>query len=146
VARISTAIQIDADSKEVWDVATDLGLMDRWVTIHHEFPDATPANLTAGSRFRQTLKVAGAKFHVEWTATEVDRPRRLVWDGKGPAGTSAHTSYTLEAAEGGTRFVYENEFTLPAGRLGKVTGNAVAGQAKKQAKDSLGRLKALVEV
>jgi uncharacterized protein YndB with AHSA1/START domain len=145
MARISAVIHIDATREEVWDVATDLRRTGNWVSIHRDFPDGPPDALRSGSRFRQTLKVAGTKFHVEWTATEVDGPERLAWDGEGPAGSTAHTSYTLTPADGGTRFSYENEFTLPAGKLGRVAGSAVAGQAEKQANKSLARLKELVE-
>jgi uncharacterized protein YndB with AHSA1/START domain len=145
MARISAEIQIDATREEVWDVATDLRRTGSWVSIHRDFPDGPPGELRPGSRFRQTLKVAGSRFHVEWTATAVDGPERLAWDGEGPAGSSAHTSYTLTAADGGTRFSYENEFTLPAGKLGQVAAKAVAGQAEKQASKSLARLKAIVE-
>jgi len=145
MARMSTEIHIDASPEEVWDVATDLGRMGRWVTIHHGFPDGLPSDLRTGSRFRQKLKVAGTRFLVEWTATEVDGPARLSWDGAGPAGTAAHTSYTLEAANSGTRFSYRNEFTLPAGKLGKAAAKVVAGQAEKQANQSLAKLKKLVE-
>lgn len=145
MARISAVIHIDATREEVWDVATDLRRTGSWVSIHRDFPGGPPGELRAGSRFRQTLKVAGTKFQVEWTATEVDGPGRLAWEGEGPAGSTAHTSYTLTDVEGGTRFSYENEFTLPAGKLGKVAGNAVAGQAGKQANKSLARLKELIE-
>lgn len=145
MARIDAEIHIDAPREEVWDVATDLARTGDWVSIHRGFPGGSPAELRQGSRFRQSLKVAGTRFQVEWTATEVYGPERLAWDGEGPAGTIAHTSYTLADAEGGTRFSYRNEFTLPAGKLGKAAARAVAGQAAKQADKSLARLKELVE-
>ncbi len=145
MARVSAVIDIDATPAEVWEIATDLRRIGEWVTIHHDFPETPPAEPRAGSRFTQTLKVAGTKFRVEWTASEVSSPDRLSWDGTGPAGTTAHTSYTLAAANGGTRFTYENEFTLPAGRIGRVAGKAVQRQARKQVDDSLETLKGLVE-
>jgi uncharacterized protein YndB with AHSA1/START domain len=145
VAQISAVIHIDAAPQEVWDAATDLDRMGRWVSIHHGFPEPPPGHLRTGSRFTQTLKVAGTKFRVEWTATEVDGPGRLSWDGAGPSGTSAHTSYTLETEGDGTRFTYVNEFSLPAGKIGKAAARVVARQAKKQADVSLETLKRLVE-
>ena len=145
MARISTMIDIDASPQEVWDVAADLERIGEWVSIHRDFPEPPPSDLTEGSRFKQRLKVAGTKFLVEWTATEVDSPEKLAWAGTGPAGTTAHTSYTLAAENGGTRLTYENEFTLPVGKLGKAAAKVVAGQAEKQANDSLETLKALLE-
>lgn len=145
MTQIDAMIRIDATPDEVWDVVTDLERMGRWVAIHRDFPTAPPAHLREGSQFKQTLRVARVTFQVEWTATEVDGPEKLTWDGIGPAGTSAHTSYTLETEDGGTRFTYRNEFTLPAGKIGKLAAKAVAGQAEKQADDSLAALKELVE-
>jgi ligand-binding SRPBCC domain-containing protein len=145
VARVTAKIDIDAGRREVWEVATDLGRIGEWVSIHKAFPDGPPGELVPGSRFRQTLKVAGTTFGVEWTATEIDGPRKLTWEGAGPAGSTAHTSYTLESENGGTRLIYENEFTLPAGKLGKAAARAVARQAGKQAAGSLETLKELIE-
>jgi hypothetical protein len=145
VARIKSVIDIAASPQEVWGVATDLGRLGEWVSIHHDFPEGPPAALIQGSRFEQTLKVAGVKFHVEWTASKVDGPETLVWDGTGPAGTKAHTSYALAPADGGTRFTYENEFILPARGIGKAAAKVVAGQAERQANASLKTLKRLVE-
>ena len=145
MAQVSTVIQIDATPQEVWDVVTDLERTGEWVSIHHDFPEPPPNDLRSGSRFKQVLKVAGTKFLVQWTAAEVDAPRRLCWDGTGPAGTSARTGYTLEAAGDATRFSYENEFTLPAGKIGKAAARVVARQAQKRADESLAALKALVE-
>lgn len=145
MSRITTEIYIDATPEQVWEVATDLHQLEHWVTIHRAFPETPPAHVETGSRFGQKLKVAGTKFSVTWTATEVARPSRLAWDGDGPAGTTAHTSYTLEPHEGGTRFRYENEFTVPAGKAGKAAARLVARQAEKHANESLGKLKDLVE-
>jgi len=66
-------------------------------------------------------------------------------DGTGPAGTTARTSYSLTAADGGTRFGYENEFKLPAGQVGEAASGVISGSAEREANDSLARLKALAE-
>lgn len=145
MARISTTIDIDATPQEVWDVATDLKRMGELVSIHQDFPDAPPSDLSEGSHFKQTLKIAGTPFLVDWTATEVDSPEKVSWDGSGPAGSTAHTSYAFSATDGGTRLTYENEFNLPAGKVGEAAAGVVSGQAEQQADDSLKTLKELIE-
>lgn len=69
----------------------------------------------------------------------------MATDGTGPAGTTARTSYSLTAADGGTHFGYENEFKLPAGQVGEAASGVISGSAEREANDSLARLKALAE-
>ncbi len=145
MAKVHASIDIAAPKQQVWDVVTDLERLDEWVSIHHAFPEAPPAEVTVSTRFKQTLAVAGTPFGVEWTALEVDGPQRLSWRGAGPAGATARTTYSLEDANGGTRFAYENEFELPAGEVGKAASGVVAGHAEREANESLSRLKHLVE-
>lgn len=145
MANVSTSIDINAPMQDVWEVATDLKRMGEWVSIHRDFPTPPPAEIKPGTHFKQTLAVADTPFEIEWTAAEVDGPRRLAWDGIGPAGTSARTTYMLAAENGGTRFTYENEFKLPAGKVGEAAGQVVSGAADREANDSLARFKALVE-
>lgn len=145
MANVNASINIDAPVQDVWDVATDVGRMGEWVSIHREFPESTPTDLVVGTTFKQTLSVAGTPFGVEWTATEVDGPETLAWEGKGPAGAMATTRYSLKSQNGGTHFTYENEFKLPAGKIGEAAAGVVHGQAEREAKDSLAALKQLIE-
>jgi len=145
MANVSTSIDIDAPVQDVWNVATDLNRIGEWVTIHRAFPSPPPAEIKPGTQFKQTVTVAETPFEIEWTAAEVDGPRRLAWDGVGPAGTSARTTYSFAAENGGTRFTYENEFKLSVGKVGEAAGHVVSGAADREASDSLARFKALVE-
>ena len=145
MASVRTSIDIAASPERVWQVVTDLKRLDEWVSIHRDFPAPPPADVMEGTSFQQTLSVAGTPFAVDWTATEVDSPQRLTWHGTGPAGTTAQTTYSLVAAGDGTRFEYENEFKLPAGKVGEAVSGVVSGQAEREANDSLARLKALAE-
>jgi ligand-binding SRPBCC domain-containing protein len=145
MANVHATINIDAPVQDVWDVATDVGRMSEWVSIHRDFPGSTPDSVAVGTTFQQTLSVAGTPFGVEWTATEVNGPESLAWEGTGPAGTTARTRYALTSENGGTRFSYENEFKLPAGKVGEAAAGVVHGQAEREAKDSLAALKQLIE-
>ena len=145
MATVSTSINIQAPVQDVWELVTDLNRMGEWVSIHRDFPAPPPGDVEAGTRFEQTLAVAGTPFKVEWTAVDVNGPERLSWEGTGPAGTTARTSYSLTAADGGTHFGYENEFKLPAGQVGEAASGVISGSAEREANDSLARLKALAE-
>ena len=145
MANVHTSIDIAAPMQRVWDVATDLDRLGEWVSIHRDFPKAPPADVKQGTSFQQTLAVAGTPFAVEWTAAEVDGPQRILWEGTGPAGTTARTSYSLATENGGTRFEYESEFKLPAGEVGEAASRVVIGHAEREANDSLARLKQLIE-
>ena len=57
-----------------------------------------------------------------------DKPcESVTWEGKGPAHSRASVGYEFEEEEGGTNFVYVNEYHLPgraAGRDGRSGGQA----------------------
>ncbi len=145
MAQVQTSIDIHAPVEDVWKLVTDLERLGEWVSIHRDFPTPPPSEVAAGTTFGQTLAVAGTPFSVEWTAVEVDGPGHLTWEGTGPAGTTARTTYDLTAENGGTRFSYANEFTMPGGKVGEAATSVVAGQAEREAIDSLARLKQLAE-
>jgi uncharacterized membrane protein len=86
-------------------------------------------------------------LHVAWTVVDIDPPRRAVWQGQGPAHSSASIVYERQATGArGTRFDYTNEFKPPGGPLGAVAGRLlVGGLSHREAQRSLERLKQLVE-
>ena len=75
----------------------------------------------------QTLCLRHANFKVHWTLTEAERPHRATWEGKGPAGSYARTSYRLTPDGDGTHFEYENEFKAPGGFLGRAASRVLVG-------------------
>jgi uncharacterized protein YndB with AHSA1/START domain len=145
MANVRTSIDIAVPRERVWELVTDLERLGEWVSIHRNFPEPPPADVREGTRFQQTVALAGTPFAVEWIAIEVDGPQRLAWEGTGPAGATARTTYSLSAETGGTRFAYENEFELPAGGVGATASRAVSGYAEREADASLSRLKQLAE-
>ena len=145
MAHVRTSIDIEAPLQDVWGLVTDVDRLGEWVSIHRDFPEPPPQQVEHGTTFRQTLAVAGTSFPVEWTATDVDGPQRLAWEGAGPAGATARTTYSLTEQDGGTRFEYENEFRLPAGEISEGASGVVSGYAAREAEESLSRLKQLAE-
>ena len=138
--------EIAAPPDEVYRLVMDPDRLGEWVSIHESIDEGPPC-LEKGDRMIQRLKLAGRRFKVEWEIDEVERPRHVVWNGKGPSGTHARVVYGFEPLDGGrrTNFSYRNEYELPGGPLGKVAGRAVAGAAGREVKRSLERLKGLLE-
>ena len=147
MSKLEREIEINAPREAVYDVLADPDCLGEWVTIMEELEEAPEGDLVPGSHLRQRMKVAGRRFHLDWTVVEADRPSRIVWEGKGPMHTKARAVYEL-AANGdgkGTRFSYLNEYRLPGGPVGKVAGGAVARASGREADRTLERLRDLVE-
>ena len=143
---VNAQIQIASPPEEVWSRVMDLEGAGDWVTIHRALKSHSSGDLRVGYEMEQTLCLRGAKFDVKWRLTELDAPRRAVWEGRGPARSKAFIDYELTPADGGTRFDYRNEFKAPLGPIGAVASRAlVGGVPEREAKASLSRLKALVE-
>ena len=143
--RVERIMNIAAPPEDLYDVITDAGRLQDWVTIHEELVEAPPGSLKEGSELTQKLKLAGRRFTVHWTVVESERPRRVVWEGRGPVHSKASVIYDLEPDGRGTRFSYANEYGLPGGRLGRLAGPMVARATKGEMEASLEKLRKLVE-
>ena len=137
--------EIAASRESVWAVISDLSRLGEWATIHRGFEGKAPTSAEKGTTFTQKISVAGHRFDVDWTATEVSPPKRMVWEGEGPMGSSARSTYTLAEAGDGVRFEYSTEFEPPGGKVGEAAASAVESQSQTEADESLERLKRLVE-
>jgi carbon monoxide dehydrogenase subunit G len=143
---VRESIELAASPAEVWDAVMDPARLGEWVTAHDSVEHAAPGPLAEGDEFTQKLRLAGKSFKVRWRVVDADRPRLAVWEGDGPAGSTANVAYRLAESGDGTRFEYENEFALPGGALGKAAGGLLsAAPGSREARRSLQNLKALLE-
>lgn len=146
MSEVRAQIDIDAPPEAVYDVMLDPSRLHEWVTIHRKVNRTDSGEPREGYEMDQTLCLRHANFKVHWTLTEADRPHRATWEGRGPAGSYARTSYRLKDNGGGTHFEYENEFKAPGGFLGAAASRAVMGGVPaREANRSLSRLKRLLE-
>lgn len=143
--KLERSVDIAAPPEDVYDLISDPHRLEEWVSIHVALLDSSSDTLREGTELTQCLRLAGQKFKVRWRVVESDRPRRLVWEGKGPVHSRAKVVNGLEATDGGTRFSYTNEFDLPGGRLGKMAGPMVKRATAGELEGSLDRLRDLVE-
>jgi uncharacterized protein YndB with AHSA1/START domain len=144
---VTASIDIDAPREEVYDTMLDPSRLAEWVTIHRRVNRADDGPPREGYEMDQTLCLHHANFKVHWTLTEAERPESATWEGRGPAGSYARTSYRLADRDGGgTHFSYENEFKAPGGILGRAASRMIVGGAsEREAARSLAQLKALLE-
>lgn len=143
---VAQSIEIDAPIGRVWELIMDPQRLGEWVTIHEEVLDPPAGKLEVGTRFGQRMKLKGVPLKVRWEVSELDSPTHALWLGEAAAGAKARIVYDLAERDGVTVFDYENEFELPAGKIGKLAGrafNAMSGD--REAKRSLKRLKELLE-
>ena len=145
MTKLEREIHIDAEPEAVYAKLMDPDCLGEWVTIQDELLEAPSGDLVQGSVLVQRCKVAGRKFKLRWKVEKADRPHKTVWKGRGPLGSKAKVTYDLAANDGGTRFTYTNEYSLPGGPVGKLAGRAVVGASGSEADKTLKRLKKLVE-
>jgi carbon monoxide dehydrogenase subunit G len=147
MSTVSAKIDIDAPIERVWETVMDPQRLGDWVTIHKALSNVSDSPLRAGSTMDQSMHVRGLTFKVHWTLMTIDTPRHAEWEGGGPAHSTAIIRYELAShQEGRTSFQYTNEFKVPGGRLGKVASRVIVGAtSEREAKNSLARLKALIE-
>ena len=147
MSEVRASIDIDAPPETVYDVMLDASRLHEWVSIHRKVNRVDDGTPREGFRMDQTLCLRHAHFKVHWTLTEAERPRAATWEGHGPAGSYARTSYRLTEVDGGrTRFEYENEFKAPGGVLGAAASRVIVGGVpQREANHSLQNLKALLE-
>ena|SRR5947209_5812791 len=147
MSTVSATITIDAPVERVWETVMDPARLGDWVTIHKSVSNVSDSPLREGSTMDQSMHVRGLTFRVHWTLMAIDSPRRAEWEGGGPARSTAVIRYELASAgDDRTTFQYTNEFHPPGGRLGSVASRMIVGAtSEREARNSLARLKALLE-
>lgn len=147
MSQVTVQIDIHASRKTVFDTMLDPERLSDWVTIHRKVNRTDPGALREGYEMEQTLVLRGAPFKVKWTLTQYEPDSVATWEGRGPGGSYARTAYRLsDSPSGATHFEYLNEYKAPGGFLGAAASRAlVGGTSKTEARNSLQRLKALLE-
>ena len=143
---VTASTRIAVPAEQVWDTVMDPSQLERWVTIHRRLVRAQTGAPRVGFKMDQQIHLRGVNLQVHWKLVECDRPRRAVWEGRGPARSRARTEYLLHATDGGTRFDYRNEFHAPLGPLGAIVSRTLArGMPAREAQRTLERLRTYLE-
>jgi len=143
---VTASIHIDARPEKVWRLVMDAHRLGDWVTIHRGLGRVDTGPPRVGYRMDQHIHLRGVSLDVHWTLVEYVPCARAVWEGRGPARSRAHTEYTLQPENGGTRFAYRNEFRTPFGPIGAIVSRAlVGGIPRREAERTLEQLRAQLE-
>jgi len=144
--RVERRIEINAPAERVYDLVMDPRRLEDWVTIHAGLKDAPAGDLKKGSELVQCLKLAGRRFDVHWEVVQAEKPKRVVWEGKGPVHSRAKVVYDLDTdGDGKTCFSYMNEYSMPGGPLGRIAGGVLKRTAERESEHTLEQLKRIVE-
>jgi carbon monoxide dehydrogenase subunit G len=146
MSHVTASIDIAATPAAVWQTVMDPARLGQWVTIHRRLLHADDGPPRTGFTMDQQIHMRGVSLEVHWRLVEQQECRRAVWEGRGPAGSRAHTEYLLSAKDGGTRFDYRNDFSVPFGPVGALVSRAlVGGMPEREATRTLQRLQALLQ-
>ena len=147
MSEVTASIEIDAPPARVFSTIMDPQQLGDWVTIHRSVKVESQDPTAQGSRMDQVLVLRGVSFTVHWTLNSVSVPNEAEWHGKGPAGSKALIRYRLSGPDSGpTSFEYTNDFSTPGGPLGnRASKLVVGGVSEREAKNSLAKLKTLME-
>jgi carbon monoxide dehydrogenase subunit G len=145
--KVERDITIDAPPEDVWKVLMDPQRLKDWVSIHQKLKNAPDGQLEADDELTQCLRLMHKNFDVKWTVKQADRPRKAVWEGRGPVRSKAAVVYELQPdGNSGTRFHYMNEFKAPMGPLGAFfADHAFQRTSEREADRTLDNLRGLFE-
>ena len=107
---VAATTNISASVQNVWAVLTDFERYSRW---HPTLSLAPPPSVDAGNLLEgQALADDGQASHFMVTLVEVERPRRLVWEG-GVRGIlfGSHSFLLDQRADGTTGLTDSEEFS-----------------------------------
>jgi uncharacterized protein YndB with AHSA1/START domain len=144
--RVERSIEIAATPERVYDLVMDPRRLGDWVTIHVGLRQAPTGELREGSELVQCLRLAGRRFDVHWEVVHAEKPKRVVWEGRGPVHTRAKVVYDFDPnGDEKTCFSYMNEYTMPGGPLGRIAAGVLRGTSQRESERSLEKLKKIIE-
>jgi carbon monoxide dehydrogenase subunit G len=144
--RVERSIEIAVPPERVYDLVMNPRRLGDWVTIHAGLKQAPSGELRIGSELIQSLKLAGRRFDVHWEVVQAEKPKRVVWEGKGPVHSRAKVVYDLDPdGDGKTCFSYMNEYHMPGGPLGRIAAGVLRHTAERESERTLEGLKRIME-
>ena len=144
MTRIRRSVSIARSPAEVFARLVDLDRLSDWATIvvatrGHEVP------LRVGSRFEQTVRIAGVEVDSRWHLTELEPDRRLAYEAESHVG-SLRMRQSVVPEGGGTRLDLEIDYEVPGGAFGEFLDRVLFERRnEEEAERSLGNLKSLLE-
>ncbi len=146
MTRIERSIAINRPPDEIFDLLVDLHRLPDWATNVVDTHAIADTPVRQGSTFRQILRIGGRTLDTEWRATEVERPRHVVYEATAPDGGRLAMKQHIVPADDGCRLTFELDYELPGGFLGHIVDRAyLERRNEREVEHSVHNLKELVE-
>ena len=145
MARIVSAIEIDAPMERVFDYATTPGNWPRWHPASSSVAGASGHSAEPGQRITEEIQTGGRAWRAVWTVRERATPHRWVIDGAAEGGGSATLSYRLTPTSSGTRFERELVYRMPSSWLGLLDRLVIHRRMAAELAKALRQLKQILE-
>ena len=139
MATVQKTVELPATPEQVWQQIANPEASAAWNVLHVGYEGEVPATLSADDKYTQKVRILGMPGEVAWTVAEATENESLALEGIGPMGTFLKQSFTLEAANGGTKMVVDSEFGGAA--LGPMEA-AITTESDRVLTESLEKLKA----
>jgi carbon monoxide dehydrogenase subunit G len=146
MALVTASTWIAVEPANVWEMIMDPERLSEWVTIHRRLVHADDGPARVGYEMDQQIHLRGVSLEVHWKLVDCRLNELAVWQGRGPARSSARSEYILSPERDGTRFDYRNDFRAPLGPVGALVSRAlVGGIPEREAERTLDRLRTHLE-
>ncbi|UXA17993.1 SRPBCC family protein [Mycobacterium sp. SMC-4] len=142
--RLQRSVVIDADRDAVWKHVSDPGCYPEFMASLERWEIVTEGVLGVGSRYTVHWKVGSVPIGGVIEVVEFDPARDLAWVGL--TGVSLRGRFRLrDAGDGRTKVTFRLAYEAPGGLLGLIADRVAARQVAHIMKQTVDRLKELVE-
>ncbi|HEY9312529.1 type II toxin-antitoxin system Rv0910 family toxin [Williamsia sp.] len=141
MAGVDVSVRSNLRPDAAWEMASDLGRFDEWMTIFAGWKSPLPAQVELGTKVSSLIKVKGFRNTIAWTVTRYEKPQLLELSGRGRGGV--HIDIELKVTPDGEGSVFDLNATISGGVLNGPVGNLVARVIDSDVRRSVDNLVAL---
>ncbi|BBY16137.1 type II toxin-antitoxin system Rv0910 family toxin [Mycolicibacterium litorale] len=141
MASVDVAVSSDLTPERAWELASNLGRFDEWLTIFGGWRSEVPAEIEVGTSVSSLIKVKGFRNTIHWRVTRYDEPKEIELIGTGFPAVCIALSLQVEEQKKGTNFRVVAD--LSGGLLNTRVGTLVAKVIESDVRKSVSNLAAL---
>jgi hypothetical protein len=83
MATVDVSVSSDLSPEKAWELASDLGRFDEWLTIFGGWKSEVPTQVEVGTCVSSAIKVKGFRNVIHWRVTRYDEPKAIELVGRG---------------------------------------------------------------
>ncbi len=115
---IQRAVEVKAPADKVFDFIDAPRRVPEWAAGINSVSEIRESEGRIGDTMKATYSVMGMRFPMIWAITEYEKPTKLRFYARG--GIGGNMGFFLEPSDGTTRVIWEVDYSLAWGTLGKV--------------------------